>query len=44
MIMHYLKAESNKPLLNIVIDEHSGEAGLNTRIEAYYDLLRRRVV
>lgn len=44
MIMHYLKKCNNKPLLNLVIDEHSGEAGLNTRIEAFNDLLRRRVV
>ncbi|NLT96244.1 MAG: hypothetical protein GXW85_12095 [Clostridia bacterium] len=44
MIMHYLKTCGNKPLLNLVIDEHTGEAGLNTRIEAFYDLLRRKAV
>jgi len=44
MIMHHLKTRNNKPLLNLTIDEHTGEAGINTRIEAFYDLLRRRVV
>lgn len=44
IINHYLKIGNNKPLLNLVIDEHTGEAGINTRIEAFYDLLLRRVV
>ncbi|QEE14633.1 acyl-CoA dehydratase activase-related protein [Promethearchaeum syntrophicum] len=32
------------PLLQLVIDEHTGEAGLNTRIEAFIDMLRRRKI
>lgn len=44
MMMHYLKTKTNKPILNLTIDEHTGEAGINTRIEAFYDLLQRRVV
>ena len=30
-----------KPFLNLVIDEHTGEAGLVTRIEAFLDMARR---
>lgn len=30
------------PILNLPIDEHSGEAGFLTRIEAFVDLLERR--
>ncbi len=30
------------PILILVIDEHSGEAGLMTRLEAFVDLIRRR--
>ncbi|MDK2822569.1 MAG: hypothetical protein PWQ67_1365 [Clostridia bacterium] len=43
MIYHHLKTKNNKPILNLTIDEHTGEAGINTRIEAFYDLLKRRV-
>ncbi|MEA5094334.1 MAG: acyl-CoA dehydratase activase-related protein [Sedimentibacter saalensis] len=31
------------PFLTLKIDEHTGEAGLNTRIEAFADMLERRV-
>jgi predicted nucleotide-binding protein (sugar kinase/HSP70/actin superfamily) len=31
------------PLLLLKIDEHTGEAGLNTRLEAYVDMMERRV-
>ncbi len=30
------------PLLVVKIDEHTGEAGLNTRLEAYTDMLERK--
>lgn len=30
------------PLLSLVIDEHSGEAGFVTRLEAFLDMLQRR--
>jgi predicted nucleotide-binding protein (sugar kinase/HSP70/actin superfamily) len=30
------------PLLSLVIDEHTGEAGFITRIEAFLDMLTRR--
>lgn len=32
----------NIPILNLVLDEHSGEAGINTRLEAFCDLLKMR--
>lgn len=32
----------NKPLLNLTIDEHTGEAGFITRLEAYTDMLLRK--
>ena len=30
------------PILTLIIDEHTGEAGVNTRLEAFADLLRTR--
>jgi len=45
MTVHHLKnTKMSKPILNLTIDEHTGEAGINTRIEAFYDLLKRKVV
>lgn len=32
----------NKPILNLTIDEHTGEAGFVTRVEAFCDMLFRR--
>lgn len=32
----------NKPILNLTIDEHTGEAGFVTRIEAFCDMLYRK--
>ncbi|ACL69466.1 acyl-CoA dehydratase activase-related protein [Halothermothrix orenii] len=39
-----LKGKNNKnvSLLNLNVDEHSGEAGLLTRIEAFIDLIERK--
>jgi len=37
-IAHYLKRElQNKPYLTLELDEHSGDAGVRTRLEAYLD-------
>jgi len=33
---------TNKPFMMLTIDEHSGEAGMLTRLEAFCDMLRRR--
>ncbi|MGE5528232.1 MAG: CoA protein activase [Patescibacteria group bacterium] len=30
------------PIMTLILDEHSGEAGVLTRVEAFLDLLRRR--
>ncbi|MGF7184989.1 putative nucleotide-binding protein (sugar kinase/HSP70/actin superfamily) [Desulfitispora alkaliphila] len=42
----YRKARDGEmPILNLTIDEHTGEAGIVTRLEAFIDMLiRRRVV
>lgn len=44
MIEHIIrKAKSyNKPLLNLTIDEQTGEAGFITRLEAFVDMLFRK--
>ena len=37
-----LTTKAGIPLMNITLDEHSGEAGLVTRIEAFVDMLKWR--
>ncbi|PNT94034.1 acyl-CoA dehydratase activase-related protein [Clostridium thermosuccinogenes] len=37
-----VRRESNIPFIVLTIDEHSGEAGMNTRIEAFLDMIRWR--
>lgn len=37
-----LSREHNMPVLSLVLDEHTGETGFQTRIEAFTDLLERR--
>ena len=34
--------EANTPCISLILDEHSGEAGLITRLEAFVDMLTRR--
>ena len=34
--------EADVPLMSLILDEHSGEAGLVTRLEAFVDVLTRR--
>jgi len=34
--------EAGKPMLNLTIDEHTGEAGFITRLEAFIDMLFRK--
>jgi len=38
----YLKKISNLPVLNLTLDEHTGEAGLLTRLEAFWDMTVER--
>jgi len=37
-----LTAKAGIPMMNLILDEHSGEAGLVTRIEAFVDMLKWR--
>lgn len=36
------KAMGNVPMLTLIMDEHTGEGGFLTRIEAFVDMLRRK--
>ena len=38
----WVRRDSNLPFLLLTLDEHSGEAGLITRLEAFVDMLRWR--
>lgn len=41
MITREVKREDGPPLMNLVLDEHTGEAGVSTRVEAFLDMVRR---
>ncbi|MCL6450118.1 MAG: hypothetical protein K6T75_02340 [Acetobacteraceae bacterium] len=41
-ILPRVSADHGIPVLTLIMDEHSAEAGLQTRLEAFVDLLRRR--
>ncbi|HSW56773.1 MAG TPA: acyl-CoA dehydratase activase-related protein [Dehalococcoidales bacterium] len=41
-LLHRRAAKLNKPFLNLVLDEHTTETGLVTRLEAFIDMIRRR--
>lgn len=43
LLERYARRGNQKPFMFITIDEHSGEAGLVTRLEAFMDLIQRRV-
>ncbi|MBI4320356.1 MAG: hypothetical protein HY675_17845 [Chloroflexi bacterium] len=42
VIQRAAKERGNKPMMVITLDEHTGEAGLVTRMEAFVDMLQRR--
>jgi len=42
VVQRAAKENRCKPFSTIVIDEHTGEAGLITRLEAFVDMLERR--
>ncbi len=42
LVEHYVGKHSDKPMLGLVLDEHSGDAGLQTRVEAFLDVLEQR--
>jgi predicted nucleotide-binding protein (sugar kinase/HSP70/actin superfamily) len=42
LIERNIRKKYNIPFITMTIDEHSGEAGFNTRLEAFVDMLRWR--
>ena len=42
LVEHYVGQRSPKAMLSLVLDEHSGDAGLQTRVEAFLDILEQR--
>lgn len=42
LVEHYVTKYSNKPILNLVLDEHTADTGLNTRVEAFVDMMEQR--
>lgn len=41
-ILPQISEDKHIPVLSLVVDEHTGEAGFQTRLEAFVDLLHRR--
>ena len=41
IITREVRTEKSPPLITLVLDEHTGEAGVATRVEAFIDLIRR---
>ncbi len=42
LVARYAREKARKPFLNLTFDEHTGEAGILTRLEAFTDMLKRR--
>lgn len=42
LLKHHAKRTQAKPMMCLTIDEHTAEAGLITRLEAFVDMLERR--
>jgi predicted nucleotide-binding protein (sugar kinase/HSP70/actin superfamily) len=41
IITREVRTEDSPPVMTLVLDEHTGEAGVTTRVEAFVDLVRR---
>ena len=41
-ILTDIRRKQGIPILRLVLDEHSAQAGLQTRLEAFVDMLKRR--
>jgi len=41
MVQRYAR-QASKPFMNLVIDEHTAEGGLATRVEAFVDMLKHK--
>jgi predicted nucleotide-binding protein (sugar kinase/HSP70/actin superfamily) len=39
---YMLEHKKDKPFMTVTVDEHSGDAGLITRIEAFIDMIERK--
>ena len=37
-----MREDTNLPILTLIMDEQTGRAGYNTRLEAFVDLMRRK--
>lgn len=44
LLERFLRRTGKKPLLCLTIDEHTGEAGMDTRLEAFIDMIARRKI
>jgi predicted nucleotide-binding protein (sugar kinase/HSP70/actin superfamily) len=42
VVQRFARHSGTRPLLTLTIDEHTGEAGLVTRLEAFLDMIERR--
>jgi predicted nucleotide-binding protein (sugar kinase/HSP70/actin superfamily) len=42
LVEHEVRRNTKMPMMSLVVDEHSAEAGLVTRLEAFLDMLRWR--
>jgi predicted nucleotide-binding protein (sugar kinase/HSP70/actin superfamily) len=42
LVEHEIRRNTTMPMMSLVVDEHSAEAGLVTRLEAFLDMLRWR--
>jgi predicted nucleotide-binding protein (sugar kinase/HSP70/actin superfamily) len=42
LVEYFVTKHSNKPMLSLVMDEHTADGGLNTRVEAFLDMVEQR--
>jgi len=42
VVQRYAKTPGHRPFMSLTIDEHTGEAGLVTRLEAFVDMIERK--
>jgi predicted nucleotide-binding protein (sugar kinase/HSP70/actin superfamily) len=42
LVEYFVTKHSNKPILSLVMDEHTADGGLNTRVEAFLDMVEQR--
>lgn len=42
IVLREVRRKGDNPIMPLVIDEHSGAAGLQTRVEAFVDMVKRR--